>query len=290
MNTRHLILPLLALLVLHGSSAAQAVAALDDDTIALGDQTTLSVRNALNYPSAEMLTDGAVVALQQSFDTATRTQHTVLTCFEPGDHYIHLSPDDSLLLVVTDVEIDTAAMEPRDIMGLERIPYSFWEIFRWVLLALAIAAVAVGIWWLLSHRKEVKKVLGLAEPVDTRTPEERALQALDALRDSKMWQAGKVKEYHTALTDAVRRFIEEATGIRATDMTSDETIAEMETRPDCRPTTRLLKDIFTTADMVKFAKSEPLPHEHERSMSQATEFVSTLWQAVKPNDEEAADA
>ena len=263
---------------------AQAVATLEADTIALGDQTTLNIRNALNYPSAEMLTTGDIVALSQTFDTATRTQRTVITSFEPGDHYIKLSPDDSLLLVVTDVEVDTTAMEPRDIMPLERIPYSFWEIFRWILLALAIAAIAFGVWWLVIHRKTVQQILGMTEPVDTRTPEERALQTLEELRRKQLWQNGKSKEYHTELTDAVRLFIEEATGIRATEMTSDETVEAISGQWPVASSH--LKDIFTTADLVKFAKSEPLPHEHERSMTEAVEFVKQLWQLVKPAEEE----
>lgn len=276
---------ILSLFTFHSSLVnAQAVATLEADTILLGDQTTLNIRNALNYPSAEMLTNGGIVALGQTFDTATRTQRTVITSFEPGDHYIRLSPDDSLLLVVTDVEVDTAAMEPRDIMPLERIPYTFWEIFRWILLALAIAAVAFGIWWLATHRKTVQQILGMTEPVDTRTPEERALQTLEELRRKQLWQSGKSKEYHTELTDAVRLFIEEATGIRATEMTSDETVEAISGQWPVA--SGQLKDIFTTADLVKFAKSEPMPHEHERSMTEAVEFVKQLWQLVKPAEEE----
>lgn len=286
MNIKRLIILTLALLTIVVANA-QAVASLESDTIALGDQTTLSIRNALNYPSADMLSTDGIVALGQTFDTATRTQSTVITSFEPGTHYIHLGAEDSLPLVVTDVEIDTAAMEPRDIMPLQRIPYSFWEIFRWVLLALVLGALAFGIWWLVTHRSKVQQILGMTEPVDTRTPEERALQTLDELKDKKLWQAGKVKEYHTELTDAVRRFIEEATGIRATEMTSDETLDAI-ADGKWRVESALLRDIFATADLVKFAKSEPLPHEHERSMTGAVEFVKQLWQEVKPKEEEEA--
>ncbi len=45
-----------------------------------------------------------------------------------------------------------------------------------------------------------------------------------------------------------------------------------------------LKGIFTTADLVKFAKSEPLPHEHEASLKAAVEFVNRLWEQVKPQE------
>ena len=263
----------------------QAVATLSSDTIVIGDQTTLSIRRALNYPSTDALTADGIVAVSQTFDTATQTQHTVLTSFEPGEHTIHLSPTDSLSLVVFDVQIDTTNAEIRDIAPLQRVPYTFWEIFRWVLLALAIAALAFGVWWLLKHREKVHEMLVPSEPKDTRTPYERASDDLEALRQKQLWQSGKVKEYHSELTDIVRRFIEEATDIRATDMTSDETVEAVESEK-WKVESSLLRSIFNTADLVKFAKSEPLPYEHDRSMTEAKQFVNELWEAVKPTEEE----
>lgn len=278
---------LLGILALHQSVLGQAIATLGADTIALGDQTTLSIRNALNYPSADMLTTGGIVAVSQTFDTSSRTQHTVLTSFEPGEHIIRLGPDDSLTLFVTDVDIDTATAELRDIAPIQRVPYTFWEIFRWVLLALALAALGFGLWWLFSHRTSIKEVLTPSVPVDTRTPYQRAMDNLETLRRKQLWQSGKTKEYHTELTDIVRLFIEEAVGIRATDMTSDETIDAV--GGQWPSACDLLRSIFTTADLVKFAKSEPLPYEHDRSMSEASQFIETMWQQVKPKEEEAKD-
>ncbi len=288
MKLEHNIIVLVALCsLLPATLRGQATATLSADTILLGDQTTLTVRHARNYPSTDMLTRGGIVALGQQFDTAANTQTTVLTSFEPGERYVRLGPDDSLRLVVLDVEVDTSAnAEIRDIADIERVPYTFWEVFRWVLLALAVLAVGFLAWWLYTHRRKIQEVLGTAEPVDTRTPEQRALDTLEALRNQKLWQSGKVKEYHTELTDAVRRFIEESTAIRATDMTSDETVEEIENLK-LRIETSLLEDIFRTADLVKFAKSEPLPHEHDRSMANAVEFVKQMWQQVKPQEEEA---
>lgn len=277
---------------LMGDVMAQAVATLESDTIALGDQTTLTIRGALNYPSTDALSQNGIVALRQEFDTATRTQTTVITSFEPGEHYIKLGTDDSLLVVITDVEIDSATAELRDIAPIERVPYTFWEIFRWVLLALGVGTLAFGIWWLLTHRKEVHEALTKSEPVDTRTPEERALQTLEKLRQERLWQSGRVKEYHTRLTDAVRQFIEESIGIRATEMTSDECVNALMCKSVSADATTLLRSIFGIADMVKFAKSEPSAHEHERAMDEAVRFVQEMWQQVKPteNEKEVKDA
>ena len=268
---------------LHG----QAVATLSADTIELGGQTELTVHGANRYPSTDQLSQNSIIALSQSFDTARHTQTTVLTCFEPGEHYVMLSSDDSLPLVVLDVEIDTTSAEIRDIAAIESIPYTFWEVFRWILLGLIIIAACAVSWWLYKHRKGLKEVFTIQVPPDTRTPEQRALDNLEQLRRRQLWQGGKSKEYHTELTDIVRQFIEESTGIHAAEMTSDECIEAL-TQSHNQAITQL-KDIFTTADLVKFAKSEPLPYEHDRSMSNAVEFVKTMWASVKPEGKEAHD-
>lgn len=284
MKIRHyIIVGFLALVAAIGETHGQAVVTLSSDTIVLGDQVTLSIQHARNYPGTEMLSRDGIVALSQSFDTVTHTQSTVLTSFEPGQHFVHLGSDDSLSLTVLDVEVDTSSTEIRDITPIEKIPYTFWEIFRWVLLVLALAALILAAWWIVKHRKQVSEVFSPSAPVDHRNPEERALDRLNALRQQHLWQNGKVKEYHTELTDSVRTFIEESTGIRATEMTSDETIAEVE-HGKWNVQKDLLRGIFNTADLVKFAKSEPLPHEHDRSMNDAVTFIKELWQQVSPKD------
>ena len=280
---------LIGLIGLTGEVRGQAT--LGADTIALGDQTVLSVSlPADSMPGMQL--PQQVVVLAQSVDTATRSLQSTITSFEPGEYVLHTSAYDSLLLVVTDVDVDTTTTEIRDIAPIQRVPYTFWELFRWVLLAWAVAAVAIVVWWLLDRRKRHGSIFVHHEPVDTRTPEERALQALETLRNSHLWQNGKVKEYHTELTDIVRRFIEEATGVRATEMTSDETVEAL--GGQWSAVSGQLKSIFATADLVKFAKSEPLPHEHEASLSRSVEFVKAMWQEVKPQeepaDEEAAKA
>ncbi|MBR4738478.1 MAG: hypothetical protein IK058_00580 [Bacteroidales bacterium] len=270
---------IVALVTIGTIGTIRAQATLNTDTIPLGDQTVVSVPAGAALSPSE-----GVVVLGQTLDTVSGAMQAVVTSFEPGEHWLHVG-DDSLLLVVTDVEVDTTSVEIRDIAPIERVPYTFWELFRWVLLAWAVAAVAIVVWWLVDRKKRHGSIFVHHEPVDTRNPFERASDSLEELREKRLWQSGKVKEYHTELTDIVRRFIEEAMGIRATDMTSDETV---EAVGSAQINTELLRDMFTTADLVKFAKSEPLPHEHEASLKAATTFVGHLWEQVKPQEEEEA--
>jgi len=257
------------------ASGLWAQTLLADDTIVLGDQTTLSLAAGSNLQSAE-----GVVVVRQTLDSVTGGMQTVVTSFEPGEHWLHVD-DDSLCLVVLDVDVDTTTAEIRDIAPIEKVPYTFWEIFRWVLLALVLVAIGVAVWWVVTHRKKLQQVLGVAAPVDTRNPHERAVDDLEVLRGKRLWQAGKAKEYHTELTDIVRRFIEESTGVRATDMTSEECVNALIGTCGNNDTIALLRKFFTTADLVKFAKSEPLPHEHEASLQSAEEFVEQLWMKIE---------
>ena len=266
------------------SVRAQGVT-LSPDTIVLGDQAVFSLPldGLAERPPARMGIGLEVVG--QEIDSNSRTIRTTITSFEPGIHYIHIGDNDSLPVVVTDVDVDTTSTEIRDIAPIEKVPYTFWEVFRWILLALIVAAVAFVVWWVLTHRKKVEQILGIGEPVDTRTPIERALQSLEGLRQKQLWQAGKIKEYYTELTDVVRQFIEESVGIRATEMTSDETLSAVANGHYVADLSGL-RHVLTTADLVKFAKSEPLPHEHDLTMAEAKGFVEALWEVVKPQDEE----
>lgn len=259
-------------------------ATIEADTIRIGEQTMLTIVGAEQYPSTEALSRDGVEALSQLFDTATRAQHTLITSFEPGVHWIRLSNSDSLCLTVLDVEVDTTAAI-RDIAGIEQIPYSFWEVFRWVLLGLIVIGVALFIWWMSKHRPQVQQALGLAERPDLRNPYERASDNLTQLREKHLWQSGRLKEYYTELTDIVRRFLEEATGVHATEMTSDETVQAVAHVANAAN----LRKLFALADLVKFAKSQPLPHQHDEALSLATDLVQEVWQRVKPATEADAD-
>ncbi|MBQ9417596.1 MAG: hypothetical protein IJU19_03350 [Bacteroidales bacterium] len=285
MNVRRHIAVLVAVLAVATAACGQTAARITPDTIALGDQATL--RGHFDRVAGQ-----GIEVLSIADDTASGERQAVVTSFTAGDHYIYLSPTDSLRLTVAEVEVDTVAAEIRDIAPLQRVPYTFWEIFRWVLLVLGIAALAVGAIWLM-ERLGHRRILGIAssEPRDTRPPDVRALEGLETLRREQLWQAGKAKEYHTELTDTLRRFVEESTGIRATELTSGETcdaLAEGNWAADSnhwhaetaalKEEVQRLKEIFEVADMVKFAKSEPLAHEHEHAMSEAVRFVRDVWQ------------
>ncbi|MDD5507250.1 MAG: hypothetical protein PHD25_02845, partial [Bacteroidales bacterium] len=76
-------------------------------------------------------------------------------------------------------------------------------------------------------------------------------------------------------------------GIHATEMVTHEILESIEKTP-VGPSIRLkLRETLELADLVKFAKENPLPDEHERSLNQAVDFVK---ESVRTTDETPAEA
>ncbi|MDE6308537.1 MAG: hypothetical protein K2L79_07040, partial [Bacteroidales bacterium] len=98
---------------------------------------------------------------------------------------------------------------------------------------------------------------------------------LKALKNKELWQHNRVKEYYTELTDILRVFLADEYHIAAVEMTSDECIENLRRQyPDRKDDIHRLETVFRTADLVKFAKSEPQPSEHEDCFRLIWQFVA----------------
>ena len=275
-------------------------AAIDSTTLFIGDQTDLHLRATCEVGEQvqlpvidEQLIPGIEVVDRTIIDTTTLNdgrvqynQYLTLTSFEDSLFYIEplpfVSGDDTvwseslMLNVVQPFELDSADMAITDIKGIYRAPIWWWGFLRWVLLALAVAGIGVGGYYLITYlqsrmgKREVDAVA--AEPL--RPAEEVALEKLDIIREQKIWQTGQVKEYHTQLTDVVREYIDRRFEVSSAEQTSDETLRAM--RPllnDKKDLYEQLRKMLTLADLVKFAKWTTTPDENELSLRSAYAFV-----------------
>jgi hypothetical protein len=110
-------------------------------------------------------------------------------------------------------------------------------------------------------------------PQIVRPAHEIALEALDQIKSKKLWQQGQVKEYHIAVSDTVRMYIEKRYNINAMEMTSDEILRSLRLIiADVQIKTKL-SALLILSDMVKFAKEQPLPNENEMCWEQAVDFI-----------------
>lgn len=100
-----------------------------------------------------------------------------------------------------------------------------------------------------------------------------AMVEIERIKNEKIWQKGHSKEYYTELTDAIRTYIKERFGFNALEMTSSEIIDNLLETQDKKAISDI-KELFQTADLVKFAKHNPLMNENDANLVSAIEFIN----------------
>ena len=209
----------------------------------------------------------------------------------PGDQLVQHTETQAILLSVHTVPVDTSK-EIRDIKEPIRAPFTFREALPWIIALLLLAGSVYFVMYYLKKRKKAEPVFRM--PVKIKLPAHQlALDALEALRNKKLWQSGQVKEYHTELTDIIRDYILNKFTIHAPELTSDEILNALNftaTDPEAR---KKLNQAFAVADLVKFAKMQPLPMEHDASLNNAIDFVkATMFignQAVETDTDKSPE-
>jgi hypothetical protein len=161
----------------------------------------------------------------------------------------------------------------KDIKPPMSAPWKWEDI--WPFLLLAVAA-AIGIYLYRRYRKK-KGLEPETEPeAPAIAPHVRALGELRALEERQLWQQGKVKEYYSEATEIVRRFFEGRWNIPALEMTSDEILLALRDTPDAAQLRETLGTFFVRADLVKFAKSQPTPEDHQDELKAAYAIVRAM--------------
>ena len=190
-----------------------------------------------------------------------------------GDTSKHKAYTNSLLLNIAGVTIDPKG-DIKDIKPPISAPWLF-EDFLPYLVALVVIAMLVGIFYYYWRKKKLKQDL-LASIKVIIPPHREALTALRVLEEKKLWQQGMVKQYYSEVTEIIRRFFERRWGIIALELTTDEILVQMKHIPDALKVWKEMDSFFITADLVKFAKYEPSPAEHENEMRSAYEIVRMM--------------
>ncbi len=102
----------------------------------------------------------------------------------------------------------------------------------------------------------------------------QAFMELKLVREKKLWQQGRNKEYYTEVTDVLRRYITARYGEPTMEKTSSEILEILRSvEPGNKEVNDLLRQILYLSDFVKFAKLQPHPDENELTMFNANLFV-----------------
>lgn len=182
---------------------------------------------------------------------------------------------DLSLKIIQPFVIDTTDIKVADIKDVftAKISFKYFlkKLWPWLIGALLLAALVYLIVILLKRRK----VLSPAEIKPNISPYELAISKLDKIRQEKLWQLNKHKEYHSELTDVLREYIEEVFEISAMEMTSDEILTQLNfLRIEKKVVYQQLQQILHLADLIKFAKWNVGQDEHELSLNNAFVFVN----------------
>src|ERR1035437_1025589 len=282
----------------------KATAKLDGNSIKIGDQVKLhlSVQHPSNYllnwaspPDSlgkiEIVESSKIDTLgKKDSSIIIETQTVIITSFDSGFYAIppfvfsykkgkdtveYTAETQPLLLTVNTIDVDTSKAF-KDIKAPLETPYNFaefWAQYKWYCIGgLAAILIGLGVWYYLTHRKKVVPVV--VEKIITRPAHEIAFEELKKVEAEKLWQQGFIKQYYSAVTDVIRAYIENRYHIIAMELTTDEILSQFKTRPINPLAKEKLTHMLQLSDLVKFAKVQPLPNEHDLCLTDAYSFVN----------------
>ena len=238
-----------------------------DSNVIVKQQLTL-----MTFDTGQIQVPAVGLTYAKSFDDPMRMQAFT----EPIDLY------------ATTIAVDT--LQPyKPIVGPIDAPIQMKEVFPWILGVLLLALIVVGILYWRKHRKTKVDADGNIVRGPVIPPYDKAVDDLKRLREEKMWQSGKVKEYFSTLTDIAREYIEGQFGVNAVEMTTDDILEEVKPLRFSSETYNKLKETMEVADLVKFAKYSSSSLESENAMNSMTDFVNESYaQFQKRKAEEEA--
>jgi len=143
----------------------------------------------------------------------------------------------------------------------------------WLILLLSILAAFVIAYFLYKKfrkpKEEVRRKFA-APPIPDHLI---ALKALEELKNKKLWQQGKIKDYHSELTEIIRKYFENRYNFNSLEKTTSENMEILNRVMDNQKVIDTTRKFFENADMVKFAKFKPMPTVNEEMMEQAIDIV-----------------
>lgn len=290
---------------------AQVTSAVDSTQIKIGSAFNLTVKATANESSKVVFPNqqniGPFEVLEQSkTDTILNGSQMelikkyTLTQFDEGDYvvprlsvYIDGKNHQTNLfnIKVNNVTVDTLKQPMHDIkaqIGGETDTDKLWKYLFGILFSI-IAGVAA---YFIVKRIQDKN---LTEEDLYKTPLERVTKKLQLLDGKRLVLNGDVKSYYSEMTDVIRDYIEEVFEIPAKESTTSEVIQmlfqtiQSKKLQLSKESVNDLKRVLQTADLVKFAKSEPMMNEIEQDRRTSEVISVSIDKAIPRFSEEQSE-
>ena len=189
----------------------------------------------------------------------------------------------SLGLKVLTVPVDTVHTD--QFFGPKTIqdnPFSWadWKPLLW--LAFLTAAVFLLLLYVGLRYHQNKPIIKIVKRTVKLPPHQVAMAEIERIKAERKWAEEDSKEYYTLLTDALRGYIRDRYGFNATEMTSSEIIYHL-TQVQDQQAFDELRQLFQTADLVKFAKWTTLINENDANLVNAIDFINQTKVEVDPH-------
>jgi hypothetical protein len=187
-----------------------------------------------------------------------------------GDKNSRSVTTNAVKFTVQTVAVDTQK-GIKDIKEPVTIPFN-WNIVLLIILAVLILLLIAYYVWRYYKKKNEQKEIKVEKVV---LPYYQiALNSLKELEEKKLWQNGRIKEYHSEITEIIRLYFEKRFNLPALELTTSEALYQLRNIGSARNIVPITENFLNNADMVKFAKFQPFYSINEEMMKQAVEIVS----------------
>lgn len=113
-----------------------------------------------------------------------------------------------------------------------------------------------------------------------------ALNSLKSLKAKKLWQKGQVKDYYSELSEIIRTYIDSQWDVNAMEMVTAEIMEAIDNLDVDDEQMKELNILLERADLVKYAKEQPIVEENEVSYKKACDFVKVTDRAERAKEAE----
>lgn len=283
---------------------------LDSVAIYIGEQTDMKVKVTLprgkqivwpelkerQYiaPGVEIISVTAEDSVMTDNDAKEVTRKVRITSFDESLYAIPAMTvkvdgkeyqGNTLALKVVTLDVDTLHpnqfFPPKDVQDN---PFSWAEwkgLFWWSML---MVVLAVMIYYLYVRLKQNKPIISRIRIVRHVPAHQKALTAIEKIKQEKIVYSDDQKTYYTMLTDTLRQYIFERFGFNAMEMTTSQIIENLQAADD-KVMLEELRELFSTADLVKFAKYSALTNENDLNLVNAIRFIDDTKIEGQPTEE-----
>lgn len=310
MRTRNLII-LLSFILYAASVCAQVQIDVKIDSVQLlvGEQTNITLKvttdagKKVSFPELKAgieLVPNLEIVDVQSVDTnylnegkrMELIQQYTVTAWDSSLYYLppfkvavenQVDSSKSLALKVYTLDVDTLHLDqfypPRGVM---EPPFDWNDWRNLVYASFALIIMVIMAYFLFDSARRGKPIVRIIRRKKKLPPHQVAIEEIERIKADRKWAEEDSKEYYTLLTDTLRNYIHERYHFNAMEMTSTQIIEQLlnEDNPECLDE---LREIFTTADLVKFAKYSTLINENDANLMAAIEYINQTKIEVDPN-------